>query len=53
VLRGGVIGFGNVGQSLTRYINGDPAGRARIVAACNRGPANLAVARDRFGLEAT
>jgi predicted dehydrogenase len=53
VLKGGVIGFGNVGQSLTRYINADPAGRARIVAACNRGPANLAVARDQFGLEAT
>lgn len=53
MLRGGVIGFGNVGQSLTRYINGDPSGRARIVAACNRGPANLAVARDQFGLEAT
>ncbi len=53
MLRGGVIGFGNVGQQLTLHVGKAWQGRARIVAACNRGPENLAVARDRFGLAVT
>ncbi|MCX7029254.1 MAG: Gfo/Idh/MocA family oxidoreductase [Spirochaetes bacterium] len=53
VLKGGVIGFGNIGQQLTRHIGDAWQGRARIVAACNRGPENLAVARDRFALAVT
>lgn len=53
MLKGGVIGFGNVGQQLTRHVVEAWQGRARIVAACNRGPENLAVASDRFGLAVT
>jgi len=53
MLNGGVIGFGNIGQQLTRHVGEAWRGRARIVAACNRGPANLAVARDRFSLAVT
>jgi predicted dehydrogenase len=53
VLNGGILGFGNIGQQLTRHIGEAWQGRARIVAACNRGPANLAAARDRFGLVVT
>ena len=53
MLKGGVIGFGNVGQQLAHHINSSQQGRARIVAACNRGKANLDVARDDFGLAVT
>ncbi len=53
MLKGGVIGFGNIGQQLTRHVAAAWQGRATIVAACNRGPANLAVARDGFGLAVT
>jgi 1,5-anhydro-D-fructose reductase (1,5-anhydro-D-mannitol-forming) len=53
VLRGGVVGFGNVGQNLTRYVNGTKTGQARIVAACNRGKANLDLAREQYGLAVT
>ncbi len=53
VLRGGVIGFGNIGQNLTEYINRQRSDVARVVAACNRGRANLDLARDRYGLAAT
>lgn len=53
MLQGGVVGFGNVGQDLTRHVNGTQGGRARIVAACNRGQANLDVARLSFGLAVT
>jgi predicted dehydrogenase len=53
VLKGGVLGFGNIGQQMTRHIGEAWQGRARIVAACNRGPENLAVARDRFALAVT
>ena len=48
ILKGGVIGFGNMGQSLTQYINHHKKDDAQIVAACNRGTANLEVARDKF-----
>jgi predicted dehydrogenase len=44
MLNGGIIGIGNIGQQLARHIAQAWQGRARIVAACNRGPANLAIA---------
>ena len=53
VLKGGVVGFGNIGQDLTRYVNGTQKDQARIVAACNRGQSNLDLARDQYGLEVT
>jgi len=53
MLQGGVVGFGNVGQNLTQHIDKVHRGRARIVAACNRGQANLDVARDSYGLAVT
>jgi predicted dehydrogenase len=53
VLKGGVIGFGNIGQNLTNYINQQRGDVARIVAACNRGAANLDLARDHYGLTVT
>lgn len=53
MLRGGVVGFGNVGQNLTQHIRQAHPGSARIVAACNRGQANLDVARDSYGLAVT
>jgi predicted dehydrogenase len=53
ILKGGVIGFGNIGQNLTRYINHTKPDEARIVAACNRGKHNLDVARDQYGLAVT
>ncbi len=51
MLVGGTIGFGNMGQKLTRYINENPSLDARVVAACNRGKPNLEVARNEFGLK--
>jgi UDP-N-acetylglucosamine 3-dehydrogenase len=53
ILKGGVIGFGNIGQNLTQYINQYKQDEARIVAACNRGTHNLDVARDEYGLAVT
>jgi predicted dehydrogenase len=53
MLQGGVIGFGNMGQKLTRYINESERLDARIVAVCNRGKPKLDVARNEFGLWAT
>jgi predicted dehydrogenase len=53
ILKGGVVGFGNIGQSLTDYINDHKQDEARIVAACNRGKPNLDLARDEYGLAVT
>jgi predicted dehydrogenase len=53
ILKGGVIGFGNIGQGLTRYINYEKQDEARIVAACNRGKPNLDIAREQYGLAVT
>lgn len=53
ILKGGVIGFGNVGQNLTDYINRHKSAEARIVAACNRGKPNLDLAREKYGLAVT
>ena len=52
MLKGGVIGFGEVGQALTRYIN-QKCSRARIVAACNRGQPKLDLAEREYGLKVT
>lgn len=53
VLKGGVLGFGNIGQNLTQYINGMKADEARIVAACDVAEPQLALAREQYGLSAT
>jgi predicted dehydrogenase len=53
LLRGGVVGFGGIGQNLTRYINDYKQDQACIVAACNRGKPNLDIARDQYGLAVT
>jgi predicted dehydrogenase len=53
ILKGGVIGFGGIGQGLTRYINNNKQDEARIVAACNRGKPNLDIARNEYGLAVT
>jgi predicted dehydrogenase len=53
MLKGGVIGFGNMGQYMTRYINETERLRARVVAACNRGRRGLEVAKTEFGLWVT
>jgi predicted dehydrogenase len=53
ILKGGVIGFGNIGQNLTEYINQHKKDEAQIVAACNRGKPNLDIARDKYGLAVT
>jgi len=53
ILKGGVVGFGNIGQNLTTYINQQRGDVARIVAACNRGKANLDLARESYGLAVT
>lgn len=52
MLKGGVIGFGGVGQGLTKYIN-TKCDRARIVAACNRGKDKLEKAKNEYGLRVT
>lgn len=54
ILRGGVFGFGGMGQQFTRNINYDKwyGEEFRIVGACNRGEANRKIARETFGLPA-
>jgi predicted dehydrogenase len=52
-LKGGVIGFGNIGQKLTEYINLQHAGDARIVVACDIAAAQLELAETKYGLVVT
>ena len=56
-LKGGVLGFGNIGQNLTTYINQtrqDAAqDAARIVAACDVAPSQLELAKEKYGLLTT
>jgi len=54
VLRGGVFGFGGMGQQFTRNINIDKwyGDDFVIVGACNRGEPNRRVARETYGIEA-
>jgi predicted dehydrogenase len=53
ILSGGVIGFGNIGQNLTTYVNQAKRGEARIVAACDIAQSQLELARGKYGLVAT
>ncbi len=50
MLKGGIIGFGKVGQSMTRIIR-EKFPFADIVAVCNRSQAKLDLARTDFGIE--
>ena len=52
-LRGGVLGFGNIGQNLTTYINQQRSDAARIVAACDVAQPQLDLAKEGYGLVAT
>ena len=51
MLKGGVLGFGGVGQNMTAKLS--EWGTAKIVAACNRGADKLVLAREKFGLRTT
>lgn len=50
MLKGGIIGFGKVGQSMTRIIR-EKFPFADITAVCNRSRAKLDLARAEFGIE--
>jgi len=52
-LKGGVLGFGNIGQKLTTYINEQKSDVAQIVAACDVAQAQLDLAKDKFKLRTT
>ena len=52
-LKGGVLGFGNIGQNLTAYINQTRQDAARIVAACDVAQPKLDLAQERYGLVTT
>ncbi len=47
-LRGAILGFGNVGQGITRFLH--RKGIAKIVAVCNRGADKLQIAKEKFGI---
>ncbi|NQT92944.1 MAG: Gfo/Idh/MocA family oxidoreductase [Lentisphaerae bacterium] len=49
MLEGGIIGFGKVGQCMTRMIRESFPG-VDITAVCNRSRAKLDIARDEFGI---
>ena len=53
LLKGAVIGFGNIGQNLTTYINQHKQGEAQIVAACDIGESQLELAETTYGLGVT
>ena len=52
MLKGGIIGFGKVGQSMTRIIR-EKFPFADIVGVCNRSPGKLDLARTEFGISRT
>lgn len=54
VLRGGVFGFGGMGQGMTKNINFDNwyGDEFRIVGACNRGESKRTLAEKEYGLKA-
>ena len=54
MLKGGVFGFGHVGQTMTRRINKEDrcGDDVRIVAACNRGKAKRDIAEKEYNLAA-
>jgi predicted dehydrogenase len=49
MLKGGIVGFGGVGQHLTTLIRNEFP-NAEITAVCNRSKAKLDIARDTFGI---
>jgi len=51
MLKGGVLGFGGVGQNMTAKLN--EWGTAKIIGACNRGRDKLVLAREKYGLRTT
>jgi len=51
MLRGGVLGFGGMGQSMTRKLH--EAGLAQIVGVCDRDAGKLEMAREKLGLKTT
>ena len=50
MLKGGIIGFGEVGQGLTRLLRKEFPG-VDIVAVCNRSQAKLDIAKEDFGIK--
>lgn len=52
-LTGGVIGFGNIGEKLTDYINQHKRDEAQIVAACDIAEPQLKLAKTEYGLAVT
>ena len=52
-LKGGVLGFGNIGQNLTTYINQTRSDAAQIVAACDVAQPQLNLAHEKYGLVVT
>ncbi len=53
LLKGAVIGFGNIGQNLTAYINQHKQDQAQIVAACDIAERALELAETTYGLAVT
>jgi predicted dehydrogenase len=51
--KGGIIGFGGMGQQFARFVQEHPELDAEIIGACNRGKTNLKIASDEFGLYTT
>jgi len=51
MLKGGVLGFGGVGQNMTRKLH--DWGAAEIIGVCNRGADKLVLAREKFGIKKT
>jgi len=52
-LKGGVIGFGNIGQNLTGYIHRHKKDEAKIIAACDTAQAQLDLAKREYNLITT
>jgi len=52
-LKGGVLGFGGIGQNLTTYINQQKSDLAQIVVACDIVQPQLDLAKETYGLEVT
>ena len=48
-LKGGVLGFSNIGQNLTTYINQKRSDVARVVAACDVAQPQLDLAKETYG----
>ncbi|HEU5078832.1 MAG TPA: Gfo/Idh/MocA family oxidoreductase [Opitutaceae bacterium] len=53
LLTGVIVGFGNVGRALTRFLRERGAADARIIGACDPDPAARAIAEREFGLTST